>query len=221
MDFSGSFASDIKKTVKRADLWDYLTPKYPIGCKRICVDPGFLPALNRSNVDLVCDPIKELNARGIVTEGKQAGGRKEREYDIIISATGWGNFSFGRGFPMYGRDGKEIWWVFFVSFWVCPCQYEANVVFRLAINREQWKDQGIPRSFMGLTMHNFPNVIFSVGPQGNVWTSFIGLCFSFALICFVLGMSIDWVTDSLPFSVIQTPLSSQLLSPLDFLALLS
>ncbi|KAI9029138.1 hypothetical protein DFJ74DRAFT_602961 [Hyaloraphidium curvatum] len=131
------------------ELWPYLTPDYPIGCKRICVDPGYLPCLNRANVDLVCDPIVQITPRGIVTEGKQAGGRKEREYDIIVYATGWGQFTFGRGFPVYGRDGKEVW--------------------------EQWKDIGIPRSFMGLGMVNFPNLIMSVGPQGNVWTSFIEL----------------------------------------------
>lgn len=116
---------------------------------QICIDPGYFASLNRDNVALVCDPIQCITPNGIVTEGKQAGGRKEREYDVIIWATGWGNFTFGRGFPIYGRDGKEVW--------------------------EHWKSIGIPRSFMGLTMNNYPNVIFSVGPMGNVWTSFIEL----------------------------------------------
>ena len=86
-------------------------------------DPGYMACLNMDHVELVCDPIKEVTADGIVTEGKQAGGRKERAYDVIIWATGWGSFTFGRGFPVYGRDGKEVW--------------------------EQWRSIGIPRSFQG------------------------------------------------------------------------
>ena len=31
----------IKKTVKKPELWDYLIPKYPIGCKRIGVWVAF------------------------------------------------------------------------------------------------------------------------------------------------------------------------------------
>lgn len=133
----------MKKTVKDQSLWPYLTPSYPMGCKRICVDPGYLACLNRPNVSLVCDKIQAFTENGIVTYGKQAGGRTERGYDIIVYATGWGSFSLGAGeFPTIGKNGKDIW--------------------------QSWREIGIPRSFQGVLMTHFPNFLLCVGPQGNV-----------------------------------------------------
>ncbi|KAI9024620.1 hypothetical protein DFJ74DRAFT_665665 [Hyaloraphidium curvatum] len=134
----------LNQTVKKKDLIPYLTPDFPMGCKRICVDTGYLAAFNRDNVGLVGDPIVRFTRGGIATDGKQYGA-KEREYDVVIYATGWGAFSMGRGFPAYGRDGKEVW--------------------------EQWKAIGIPRSFQGMLMVNFPNWLMCIGPFGNVYTS--------------------------------------------------
>lgn len=59
-----------------------LTPKYPLGCKRVAFDAGWLESLHRPNVDLVNHPIVQVTSRGLVTSDGV-----EREFDVIIFAT--------------------------------------------------------------------------------------------------------------------------------------
>ena len=44
-----------------------LTPDYPVGCKRVLLTDDYLPALQRSNVELVTDGIKRFTQTGLVT----------------------------------------------------------------------------------------------------------------------------------------------------------
>jgi cation diffusion facilitator CzcD-associated flavoprotein CzcO len=59
-----------------------LTPKYPLGCKRVAFDVGWLESLHRPNVDLVNHPIVQVTPRGLVTSDGV-----EKEFDVIIFAT--------------------------------------------------------------------------------------------------------------------------------------
>ena len=59
-----------------------LTPKYPLGCKRVAFDAGWLESLHRPNVDLVNHPIVQVTPRGLVTSDGV-----EKEFDVIIFAT--------------------------------------------------------------------------------------------------------------------------------------
>lgn len=82
-------------------------PDYTFGCKRVLFSSGFLPALQRENVELVTDPIARLTPTGIVT----ADGR-EREIDCLILGTGFKTNDFM--FPMEvrgagGRDLRDAW----------------------------------------------------------------------------------------------------------------
>lgn len=52
----------------------------------------------------------------------------------------------GRGYPIYGRGGVEVW--------------------------DYWKQVGVPRSYMGLMLHGFPNLFWAIGPNSQVWSSF-------------------------------------------------
>ncbi|KAG9086905.1 hypothetical protein FRC07_012956 [Ceratobasidium sp. 392] len=61
-----------------------LTPKYPLGCKRIVVDPGYLACLKRPNVELEFDSITEITETGITTKTG-----KHYDVDIICYATGY------------------------------------------------------------------------------------------------------------------------------------
>ncbi|KAF8759822.1 L-lysine 6-monooxygenase (NADPH-requiring) [Rhizoctonia solani] len=61
-----------------------LIPKFPMGCKRIIYDPGYLESLQRQNVELEWDPITEITDNGITTESG-----KHYEFDIICFATGF------------------------------------------------------------------------------------------------------------------------------------
>lgn len=73
----------IKKTAPK-ELHDFLIPKYPIGCKRIVMDPGYLECLNQPNVELVTSGIKAVTEKGIVTTDGN-----EHELDVLILGTGF------------------------------------------------------------------------------------------------------------------------------------
>ena len=61
-----------------------LTPTYAAGCKRILISNRYYPALQRPNVEVVTDGIKEVREHSIVsTDGV------EREVDTIIFGTGF------------------------------------------------------------------------------------------------------------------------------------
>ena len=61
-----------------------LTPAYPLGCKRVLLSNDYYPALTRSNVELVVDPIAAIDRDGVVTSD----GRM-RPVDAIVCATGF------------------------------------------------------------------------------------------------------------------------------------
>lgn len=83
-----------------------LTPDYPVGCKRILVSDDFYAALNRDNVELVTEPILQIEENGIRTaEGLH-------EADVIIYATGFETQSFLGAGDIIGRQAcslREAW----------------------------------------------------------------------------------------------------------------
>jgi cation diffusion facilitator CzcD-associated flavoprotein CzcO len=74
----------IKKQVSDLALRAKVTPDYTIGCKRVLISNDWYPALQRPNVNLITDGIREIRAHSIVT----ADGT-EREVDCIIFGTGF------------------------------------------------------------------------------------------------------------------------------------
>lgn len=67
------------------------------------MDPGYLAALNRSNVDMVSDGIATINAGGI--EGVSG---KQYDFDVLILGTGFDLSTGGLGLNVVGLDGKTI-----------------------------------------------------------------------------------------------------------------
>jgi cation diffusion facilitator CzcD-associated flavoprotein CzcO len=83
-----------------------LTPSYEVGCKRPSVSNTYLRAFNRSNVELVCDPIERLTVDGVRT----VDGR-ERPVDLLILATGFRMATDPENYranPVRGRDGFDL-----------------------------------------------------------------------------------------------------------------
>ncbi|KAG8740833.1 hypothetical protein FRC11_015108 [Ceratobasidium sp. 423] len=76
--------ADYITSVAPAKYHKYLIPSYDVGCKRIIMDPGYLKALNRPNVDMEWDPILEIVSDGIITKS----GHKH-QVDVIAFATGF------------------------------------------------------------------------------------------------------------------------------------
>ncbi|GAA6022059.1 hypothetical protein JCM11491_004736 [Sporobolomyces phaffii] len=85
--------------------WKDLLPDYPLDCKRVGYDAGWLRSFHRDNVDLVSSPIVRITEREIVT----ADGRSY-PVDIIVYATGFAVTDTGVGLNhgIYGEDGVEL-----------------------------------------------------------------------------------------------------------------
>jgi 4-hydroxyacetophenone monooxygenase len=86
------------------ELLEKVVPKYPVGGKRLLFDNGnWIQALRRDNVHLSTDPIKEINATGILTEsGKQYDG------DVLVYGTGFKASKFLWPMQVTGRAGIDL-----------------------------------------------------------------------------------------------------------------
>ena len=74
----------IRYQVKDPAIAKKLTPNYIMGCKRILVSNKYFPTFNRSNVELITDPIQSITQNGIITQDGI-----EREIDCLILGTGF------------------------------------------------------------------------------------------------------------------------------------
>ncbi|MDX1803490.1 MAG: NAD(P)/FAD-dependent oxidoreductase [Alcanivorax sp.] len=93
----------IRRNIKDRDLRNKVTPDYTIGCKRILMSDEYYPALNRSNVAVLTDGIREVKAHGIVDSNGT-----ERPVDAIIYGTGFKVSDPIGPMKIFGRQGKEI-----------------------------------------------------------------------------------------------------------------
>ncbi|MCK0165725.1 NAD(P)/FAD-dependent oxidoreductase [Marinobacter sp. S6332] len=81
----------------------HIIPDYQIGCKRILISNDWYPAINRSNLNLVTDPIAKINASGVQT---QSG--KHYPVDAIIFGTGFRASEFLSPIRVTGRNGITL-----------------------------------------------------------------------------------------------------------------
>jgi cation diffusion facilitator CzcD-associated flavoprotein CzcO len=86
----------------RPDLWEKLTPKYDLGCKRILISDDFFPVFTRDNVKLETRSIDKISEKGIVAEGE------EEEFDLIVMATGFATVEFMHPIDIRGKNGRSI-----------------------------------------------------------------------------------------------------------------
>ena len=93
----------LEKQVADPSLRARLTPHYAIGCKRILISNDYYPAIQKPNVELVTDAIREVRGSSIVT----ADGR-EREVDVIILGTGFRVTEMPFSKWVTGRGGKRL-----------------------------------------------------------------------------------------------------------------
>lgn len=84
-------------------LRERLTPRYPLGCKRIIYSNDFYPALARSNVELVTTAIERVVPEGLVT----ADGHRHR-LDVLVCATGFDTTHLLKSIDLRGRDGRAL-----------------------------------------------------------------------------------------------------------------
>ena len=80
-----------------------LTPDYALGCKRMLISNDWYPMLGRANVELVTDPITQIDRDGIITtEGVH------RSLDGIILATGFHATDHLRAVEVHGAEGRRL-----------------------------------------------------------------------------------------------------------------
>ena len=112
-----------------------LIPKdFPFGTRRPSVDGGYFAAFNRPNVSLV--DISETPIAAFTETGIRTSDA-EYAFDIIIYATGFDAFTGSLlKFEIIGRNGMTL--------------------------QQKWSAG--PTSFLGIGVHNFPNMFIIVGP---------------------------------------------------------
>jgi cation diffusion facilitator CzcD-associated flavoprotein CzcO len=84
-------------------LRERLTPRYPIGCKRILISDHWLPTFSRPEVELVTDPIEAVTPTGV----RVAGGR-QIDVDAIVLGTGFAASEFLAPMTIRGRAGRAL-----------------------------------------------------------------------------------------------------------------
>ena len=111
-----------------------LTPHVPWGCFRPLFSNDYYPAFNRPNVELITDEIVRITSNGIVTADGV-----EREFDVIVCATGYVVDKFAARIPFTGIGGRSL--------------------------DDEWADG--PEAYLGVTTPGFPNLFMLYGPNNN------------------------------------------------------
>jgi cation diffusion facilitator CzcD-associated flavoprotein CzcO len=93
----------LEKQISDPALRRKCIPDYVMGCKRVLFSNDWYPALARTNVELVTDPIDRIVADGIVT----ADGTR-RQADVLIYGTGFRTLDFLAPMSVTGLHGREL-----------------------------------------------------------------------------------------------------------------
>jgi cyclohexanone monooxygenase len=125
----------IRQRVRDPEIAEKLMPRgYAIGTKRLCLDTNYYEAFNRPNVTLVDVQVDPIEA--ITPKGVRAG-EGEYEVDVLIFATGFDAMTGPlRSLNIVGRDGLAL--------------------------TDKWADG--PRTYLGVSTADFPNLFFITGP---------------------------------------------------------
>jgi cyclohexanone monooxygenase len=124
----------IHELVQDQQVADDLSPEYPVGTKRPCLDTGYYETFNQPHVHLVNlqrSPLQEITERGIRTADA------EYEVDAIVYATGFDAMTGAlTNVDIRGRDGLSL--------------------------AETWRAG--PRTYLGIGSVGFPNLFMITGP---------------------------------------------------------
>ncbi len=97
----------LRRQVADPALRAKLTPDYTIGCKRILLSNDYLPALTRTNVDVVRSGIAQVGPDWV-----QAADGTRRDVDAVIFGTGFHVTDMPMAMWIRGREGRtmaEVW----------------------------------------------------------------------------------------------------------------
>ncbi|WP_439815450.1 flavin-containing monooxygenase [Zavarzinia sp. CC-PAN008] len=123
--------------VKDPETARALKPYYPYGCKRPTFHDEYLPTFNLPHVHLV--DTAPSGVKEITARGVVHGGR-EYVLDVLVYATGFEWMATSTFNRVTGRGGRSL--------------------------TDKWRQEGT-RTFLGLHVHDFPNLFIVGGPQGG------------------------------------------------------
>ena len=156
-EFSSFIADKIRERVNDPVIAEKLIPKdHGFGVQRVPMETNYYEAYNRDNVALV--DISEQPIDRIVPEGIKTSA-ETYEFDLIIYATGFDAITgaFDR-IEFIGQNGRRL--------------------------RDEW-EKG-PRTYLGVQVEGFPNLVMLAGPQGaSVSTNFPR----------AIETSVEWASD--------------------------
>jgi cation diffusion facilitator CzcD-associated flavoprotein CzcO/acetyl esterase/lipase len=84
-------------------LKEVLRPDHVLGCKRVLISGDYYETLERPNVELVTEGVRELTKRGVIAEDGT-----ERQADVIVLSTGFESTGFLAPMEIRGREGVEL-----------------------------------------------------------------------------------------------------------------
>ena len=158
-DIAANFVRDkIRATVNDPATAETLCPKNIIGAKRLCVDIDYFQTYNRENVELI--DVSEKPVEAITPSGIRAHGI-EHQIDALVIATGFDAMTGAlTRVDIRGRGTTPL--------------------------AERWKDG--PSSYLGLAMHDFPNLFTVTGPGSpSVFSNMLP----------TIEQHVDWIADCL------------------------
>ncbi|CAN5788158.1 NAD(P)/FAD-dependent oxidoreductase [soil metagenome] len=127
----------VQERVDDPETAEKLTPRdHPFGTKRVPLESGYYEAYNRDNVTLV--DVKSVPIQEITPTGLRTEEGGEYEFDLLVFATGFDAMTGPlNNINIRGRGGRLL--------------------------RDKWAEG--PRSYLGLTSADFPNMFTITGPQ--------------------------------------------------------
>jgi 4-hydroxyacetophenone monooxygenase len=133
-----------QETGGREDLIEKLIPDYAPMSRRPVVDNGWYRALTRDNVELLTGSVARFTPTGFV----MADGT-ERDFDIVIAATGFDVLKYLWPARYKGLDGQDL--------------------------HDTWDAGDGPRAYLSMMVPQFPNLFMLYGPNSQPLTGGTGL----------------------------------------------
>lgn len=93
----------LQKQIPDPKLRKLVTPDYEMGCKRILFSSEYYPALQRPNVEVIADPIREAKNGTITTVSGE-----KRHIDAVICATGFQISDWISPMEVIGLNGVSL-----------------------------------------------------------------------------------------------------------------
>ncbi|MCB1748634.1 MAG: NAD(P)/FAD-dependent oxidoreductase [Gammaproteobacteria bacterium] len=149
----------IRGIVEDPEVAETLCPKsFPIGTKRACLDTNYYQTFNLPHVHLV--DVRKTPIERVTARGVKTADQ-EREFDAIVYATGFDAMTGAIvNVDVRGRGGREL--------------------------KDKWADG--PRTYLGLTVSDFPNLFMITGPGSpSVMSNMI----------ISIEQHVDWICDCL------------------------